>query len=129
ALFLSYAFTAPDQVPEAYRSSTPWSGTLPLVELKRTLKHLGGVVGAAEARSVLRATSFDCSNFHASKPNSKSTAHFYLQYQRSSLHGLTVTQDGAALEPTWNTEVGDFGWARPPKDPVSNPPGGRYSVR
>ena len=129
ALFLSYAFTAPDQVPEAYRSSTPWSGTLPLLELKRTLKRLGAEPAAAEARSVLRATSFDCSNFHASKPNSRSTAHFYLQYQQSSLQGLTVNQYGAALETTWNTEIGDFGWARPPKDPVSNPPGGRYPVR
>lgn len=129
ALFLSYAFTAPDQVPEAYRSSTPWSGTLPLLELKRTLKRLGAVPAAAEARSVLRSTSFDCSSFHASKPNTKSTAHFYLQYQKSSLQGLTVSQYGAALETTWDTEIGDFGWARPPKDPVSNPPGGRYPVR
>ena len=56
ALFLSYAFTAPEQVPEAYRSSTPWSGTLPLLELKRTLKRLGAEPAAAEARSVLRAT-------------------------------------------------------------------------
>jgi hypothetical protein len=129
ALFLSYAFTAPDQVPEAYRSSTPWSGTLPLLELKRTLKRLGAVPAAAEARSVLRASSFDCSNFHANKPNTKSTAHFYLQYTNSALQGLTVNQYGAALETTWSTEIGGFGWARPPKDPVSNPPGGRYPVR
>jgi hypothetical protein len=129
ALFLSYAFTAPDQVPEAYRSSTPWSGTLPLLELKRTLKRLGAVPAAAEARSVLRATSFDCSNFRASKPNTKSTAHFYLQYKNSSLQGLTANQYGSALETTWSTEISGFGWARPPKDPVSNPPGGRYPVR
>ena len=38
----------------------------------------------------LRATSFDCSSFHANKPNTKSTAHFYLQYTNSSLQGLTV---------------------------------------
>ena len=129
ALFLSYAFTAPNQVPEAYRSSTPWSGTLPLLELKRTLKRLGAVPAAAEARSVLRATSFDCSSFHASRPNTKSTAHFYLQYKNSSLKGLAANQYGSALETTWDTEIGDFGWARPPKDPVSNPPGGRYPVR
>ena len=73
--------------------------------------------------------SFDCSNFHASKPNTKSTAHFYLQYKNASLHGLTVNQYGSALETTWDTEIGGFGWARPPKDPVSNPPGGRYPVR
>ena len=129
ALYLSYAFTAPDQVPAAYQSSTPWSGTLPLLQLQETLETLGQAPAAVEARSALRAASFNCGGFGANKPNSKSTAHFYLQYKRSAVKNLTINAYAAALETTWKTEITRFGWARPPKDPVSNPPGGRYPVR
>ena len=74
--------------------------------------------------------SFDCSSFHASKPNTKSTAALLPAVQRTPRSRASRSnQYGAALETTWGTEIGDFGWARPPKDPVSNPPGGRYPVR
>jgi hypothetical protein len=129
ALFLSYAFTAPDQLPADYRSSTPWSGTLPLLELEQTLEDLGRAPAAVEARSALRAASFNCGGFDASKPDSKATRHFYLQYERSAIRKLSVKGYAAALETTWKTEITRFGWAAPPKDPVSNPPGGRYPVR
>ena len=33
------------------------------------------------------------------------------------------------METTWDTEVSSFGWAKPPKDPVAYPKGGRYPVR
>jgi hypothetical protein len=129
ALYLSYAFTAPSLVPDAFRSSAPWDGTLPLVELKATLDRLGDAPAAGTARALLRGPSFNCPNFTADKPQQVSTKHFYIQYSRPKLRGLTIGRYAAALEQTWTTEIARFGWAKPPRDPVSYPKHGRYPVR
>jgi hypothetical protein len=127
ALYLAWAFSAPERVPEAYVSDAPWSGTLPLLELQRTLPELGDAPAAATARSALRAKTFACPGTTGSLPKKRSTKHFYIQY--STMKGATINQYAAALETTWKTEIGKFGWAKPPKDPVSYPKGGRYPVR
>lgn len=127
ALYLTWAFRAPHRVPEEYVSDTPWSGTLPLLELQRTLPELGDAPAAAAARSALRAKTFACPGTTGKLPKKRSTKHFYIQYK--TLRGATINQYAAALETTWKTEVGKFGWAKPPKDPVSYPKGGRYPVR
>ena len=110
-------------------SDTPWDGTLPLLELKDTLAGLEAGPAVSSARSLLRGPSFTCPNYSAAKPNTKSTQHFYIQYKNSTLQGLTINQYASALETTWDTEITDFGWAKPPKDPVRYPKGGRYPVR
>ncbi len=97
--------------------------------MEQTLEDLGRAPAAVEARSALRAASFNCGGFDASKPDTKATRHFYLQYERSAIRKLSVKGYAAALETTWKTEITRFGWAAPPKDAVSNPPGGRYPVR
>ncbi len=103
ALYLSYAFTAPERVPAAYASATPWDGTLPLLELKDTLAGLRAAPAVSAARSLLRGPSFTCPNYSATKPDTKATPHFYLQYKNSTLQGLTINQYASALETTWDT--------------------------
>jgi hypothetical protein len=127
-LMLTYAFTSPRSLPAAYRSPTPWDGTLPLLELERTLERLPASAPVTAARSELRATSFDCERYDSSLPHVNRTKHFYLQYG-SIGGGLSANQYANTLETTWQTEISKFGWARPPKDPVSYPPNGRYPVR
>jgi hypothetical protein len=127
ALYLAWAFSAPDRVPEEYVSDTPWSGTLPLLELQRTLPELGDAPAAATARSALRGKTFACPGTTGSLPKNRSTKHFYIQH--STMKGASINEYAAALETTWKTEIGKFGWAKPPKDPVSYPKGGRYPVR
>jgi len=127
ALYLTWAFSAPQRVPEEYSSATPWSGTLPLLELQRTLPELGDAPAAAAARSTLRAKTFACPGTTGKLPKKRSTKHFYIQYK--TIRDATINQYASALETTWRTEVGKFGWAKPPKDPVSYPKGGRYPVR
>ena len=127
ALYLTWAFSAPHRVPEEYASDTPWSGTLPLLQLQTILPELGDAPAAATARSTLRAKTFACPGTTGKLPKKRSTKHFYIQY--STLKGATIKQYASALETTWKTEVGKFGWAKPPKDPVSYPKGGRYPVR
>jgi hypothetical protein len=128
ALYLSYAFTAPNRIPEGYRSATPWDGTMPLFELREDLDSLSGPTAVA-ARAVLRGPSFTCPNFSGHKPNTKASTHFYVQYKASALQHLTIAKYVKALEHTWGTEVVKFGWSKPPQDPVSHPKGGRYPVR
>ena len=129
ALYLTWAFTAPSKLPEAYVSDTPWSGTLPLLRLRELLPALGDAPAAATARIELRGRTFDCPGTGGSLPQARSTPHFYVQYKASALQGLSISAYATALETTWRTEIGSFGWAKPPKDPVSYPPGGRYPVR
>ncbi len=129
ALFLTWAFTAPARVPEAYVSDTPWSGTLPLLGLRKTLRSLGDALAARSARFELRGTTFACPGTRGSLPNTRSSEHFYLQYRASSLVSLTIARYAATLDAAWETEIRRFGWARPPRDPGRRPPGGRYPVR
>lgn len=129
AIYLTWAFTAPDEVPEAYVSETPWSGTLPLLRLRERVAALGDSPTALAARSELRGATFACPGTSGSLPNRRSSAHFHIQYKPSALQGLTIARYASALETTWATEIGTFKWAKPPRDPVSAPPGGRYPVR
>jgi hypothetical protein len=127
ALYLTYAFTAPEQLPATYASTTPWDGTLPLLELKRTLKRLPAD-SAARAADARLAQIFACPGASGPVSKVKKSDHFYLQY--GTIHGgLTANQYVNTLETSWDTEVTRFGWAKPPKDPVSYPAGGRYPVR
>jgi hypothetical protein len=129
ALYMAWAFTAPSRIPDAYVSDTPWSGTLPLLRLRERLSVLGDDPAAVAARIQLRGRSFACPGTSGSLPQRKSTPHFYVQYKASALQGLAIGAYATALETAWKTEIGRFGWAKPPKDPVSYPPGGRYPVR
>jgi len=129
ALYLTWAFTAPARLPEAYVSDTPWSGTLPLLRLRERLPALGDAPAAVAARIELRGSTFACPGTRGSLPQTRSTSHFYVQYKASALQGLSIGSYTSALETTWTTEIGRFGWAKPPADPVSYPPGRRYPVR
>jgi hypothetical protein len=127
ALFLRDAFTSPKRLPVAYRSATPWDGTLPLLELRQLLDRLPATARVLAARADLRGATFDCDGFHADLPHQVRTGHFYLQYGSIGA-GLSASQYASALEATWHTEITRYGWARPPRDPVGTP-GGRYAVR
>jgi hypothetical protein len=129
ALLLTWAFTDPGRVPEAYVSDRPWSGTLPLLGLQETLPTLGDAPAARVARAELRGPTFACPGTRGALPHTRSSRHFYLQYRASSLVSLTVAKYAATLDAAWQTEIRRFGWARPPRRPGRRPPGGRYPVR
>ena len=129
ALYLTWAFSAPARVPAAYVSDTPWRGTIPLLELQQELPELGDAPAANAARAALRGATFACPGTGGSLPQNRATKHFYLQYKASALQGLSIGQYAGSLETAWKTEIGSFGWAAPPRDPVSYPAKGRYPVR
>jgi len=129
-LYKAWALVLPAAVPSEFVSDSPWEGTLTMLQVRRSLSRLDAArmtPALADAASRIDTT---CSDSTSNRPNSKSTNHFYFRYRASSIGGgLTIGQYAAALETAWKTEIGTFGWARPPKDPRAGLPGGRYLVR
>ena len=130
-LLRAYAIAAPDRLPPAYRSSTPWDGTTVLLELSRAVKKMPPGPTAREIEALVEpaVAGSTCSSSSSSLPNSTSTAHFYVEYGTIAVaSGLDVADYTASLETAWTTEVDSFGWAAPPVAP-SPAPGSRYHVR
>ena len=130
ARYLTWAFTAPARVPAAYRSATPWDGTVPLMQLSQIGPSLPPGADRSTVRAaVARLTTLPCNGAARPLPTRASTKHFFIEYGRAKLRGVMIGGYGAALETTWRTEVGRFRWPAPPKDPRLPVPGGRYLVR
>ncbi len=130
ARFLTWAFTASSRLPAAYRSSTPWEGTLPLLQLQQIAPDLGHGPAASQVRAdVRRFTSLPCRSATSSLPTHTSTRHFFVEYAPAKLRGLKIGAYRSTLEQTWSKEVRSFRWAAPPRDPATPTPSGRYLVR
>ncbi len=130
ARYLLWAFTSPERVPAAYRSTTPWDGTLPLLHLRQMAPSLGdGPAARAVRAGVEKLTTLPCRSARGPLPSRKKTKHFYIEYDARRLHGVRIAAYTNTLERTWKTEVTSFKWAAPPKDPSTNVPGGKYLVR
>ncbi|MEO8477121.1 MAG: hypothetical protein ABI572_08735 [Actinomycetota bacterium] len=129
-LYRAWALIRPDAVPSEFVSTTPWDGTLAMLQVRAELARIPAARMTSALRDAAERIDTTCPGSTGSLPNTKSTNHFYLKYRSAAIAGgLTIGQYAAALETTWKTEIGTFGWARPPKDPVNTPPGGRYLVR
>jgi hypothetical protein len=109
-----------DPLPERFQSSTPFDGTLPLLELH-------------ERRPMLHPTplgSDQCDVGSTPMPNTIESPHFYIEYNGATLGGgLTIEDYIAALEASWSKEVDQFGWAAPPPFTPNPAPNGKYPVR
>jgi hypothetical protein len=128
--YLAYALADSSRLPDAYRASGPWRGTLALLRLERgSRRHAAEPIsGEAEAPHAGGRRAATCSTSTGRLPDRVSTAHFFIQYDGAHLGGgLTIDDYAEALETTWATEIDAFGWAAPPVRHA--PPGDRYYVR
>ena len=124
-LYLAYALGRPEKLPSAYRSNTPWDGTLPLRHLRDSISQMKpGPRRDAAGEVVTAAAATGCDTSNGSLANETQSTHFYVQYGTVG-GGLTVTSYVNSLEGAWTKEVSSFGWAAPP----TPAPGGRYHVR
>jgi hypothetical protein len=131
-LLRAYALAAPRKLPAAYRSNTPWDGTLTLLRVHRAIPKLARGRARTEAvqlagPSAAAVTSCDTDST-GNLPDTTTTTNFWIQYDASTLDpSLAIGQYATSLQTTWNTEVGSFGWAAPP---LKTTPGGvKYHVR
>jgi hypothetical protein len=117
-----YALRGDSRLPAAYKSDTPWRGTLLARQIDRD---------QPAARAALLAIPGDPNittcDTSAGGTTSLQTAHFYIQYTPGTFgtSGLTINDYAASLEEAWSTEVDTFGWAAPPLDPDTE---GKYHV-
>lgn len=139
-LYLAYAMADPAKLPASFRSSAPWRGTLPLLNLKNTIRRDPSDPTLASAARVVDAGAGPGSGARSSRsgpptcslsterlPDSVRTTHFFIQYDGSKLGGGLGIQDYVdALEFTWTAEVATFGWAAPPARASAQ---GLYHVR
>jgi hypothetical protein len=125
-LYLAYALAKPGRLPEAFRSDTPWRGTLPLLELRERIAKMPSGTRKEALRSTLEAQSAPtkCSNNNAPS-NTTTSSHYLVHYPNSIGGGLDVQDYVDSLETAWTTEVTTFGWAAPPLHPNA---GGKYHV-
>jgi hypothetical protein len=126
--YLAYAVGRPARLPAAYRSSVPWRGTLPLLDLQQRAE--AGAVAASTARiaglATERAGTDNCGSSRGSLPKKKITNHFLIRYDPSGLRALRIGAYARTLEKSWHTEITDFGWPAPP---FKSGAGGLFHVR
>lgn len=124
-LYLAYALLNAEKLPAAYRSPQPWDGTLPLLQLQRSV----GQMAQGETRATVeRLLTGVCSDSTNSLPNVLNSSHYHIEYGAIG-GGLTIAEYSASLETTWTQEITTFGWAAPPVLASNPPPGNRYHVR
>lgn len=124
--YLAEAFANPTRLPARYRSSVPWRGTLPLLQLQQRAADSGTTV-ARIAGTTERAGSDGCGGYNGSQPKKRVTNHFLIRYDPTAIKGgLTIGNYARTLETSWGTEITDFGWPKPPLKASAN---GLYHVR
>lgn len=140
-LYLAYALALPARLPAAFRSPDPWRGTLPLLNLRSSIRRDPSDPALATAAKVLDAASGPRPHARAARsgrptcslsterlPDSVRTTHFFIQYDASKLGGGLEIEDYIdALEYAWTAEIATFGWAAPPAR--ASAPQGLYHVR
>jgi hypothetical protein len=134
-LYLAYALAAPDRLPVAYQSDTPFHGTVWLLQVHETLPTLAAGPAKAEIETLLGPAGGNtfCSSANEPSPDRLQTAHFILDYDKDEVNGgpdgLTIQDYADSLETSWTTEINDFGWARVPKHPNNPLPKRKYLVK
>lgn len=124
-LLLAYALARPDRLPERYRGSVPWDGTLPLLHLRERLAAAPPSPERDAAQEVLAASIASCDGGFT-VTNSLPSAHFYMEYGTIAAP-LDANGYSTSLETAWTKEVDTFGWAAPPVAP-SPAPNDKYHV-
>lgn len=124
-LYLAYALGDYEQLPARYRSSVPWHGTLPMLQLQEAVKTMK--VGPTRT-TIERVLTGTCGSSSTSLPSTTNSSHFHIEYGTIG-GGLALNNYVNSLETTWDTEINSFGWAAPPILGSNPPPGNRYHVR
>ena len=127
--YLIEAVRDPGGLPAWLLGRGGWSATMVLREINQARQALAG--GRAAFSPALRAAlaaptpqaATVCDTEDGA--NTLNTTHFHIVYD--SINTLTAQQYASALEETFSTEIGTYGWAQPPLS--DNNPFGRFPVQ
>jgi hypothetical protein len=117
-VYLARAVLAPERLPEHYRGTERWEGTVPLLRLSREVPRMRRARAREEVSDLLQEL---CPT--GGLPV-QTTPHFYVEY-RAPTGVPTLADYVATLNDAWTREVEDFEWPAPP----TPAPGNRYHVR
>jgi len=124
-LYLAYALTNSEELPQEYQSAVPWEGTLILRQLQNDLQRM--TPNHATTAAIHAILSSICSYSDDVLPNNFMSDHFYIEYGVIG-GGLSVNDYISSLETAWIKQVDQFNWAAPPIYGLNPSPGNRYPV-
>lgn len=127
--YLIYAVRDPGRLPASLLGRGGWSATMVLREINRARQSLAGgrAVFSPALRAALASPTPQAATVCDTEDgaNTINTVHFHIVYD--SVNTLTAQQYANALEETFSTEIGTYGWAQPPLS--DNNPFGRFPVQ
>jgi hypothetical protein len=115
-LYLAYALYEPQSLPAEFHSSLGWYGTQYVLEVQNGMSSARAAAPAAlraelGRMDILAATVCD----NDDGPNSASSTNFHFNYATiASDSGLTIADYITSTETTFDVQVIDYGWAKPP---------------
>jgi hypothetical protein len=110
-LYLAYALTNSEELPQKYHSAGPWEGTLNLPQLLNDLQRRAP--NHATTAAIHAVLSSICSYSDDVLPNNFMSDHFYIEFGVIG-GGLSVNDYISSLETAWIKQVDQFNWAAPP---------------
>jgi hypothetical protein len=137
-LYLAYSLFAPEKLPAAYQSDTPFHGAVWLLKLRRAVERMPIGVERAEIEALIGVGPADvgtsvCELSPLPNTNVLETEHFHIEYNAAEVNlgpdGLTIDDYARSLEGSWAAEVDAFAWAAPPSNPANPAPAGKYLVK
>lgn len=124
-LYLSYAISDYNKLPDQYKSDIPWEGTPVILQLQEAYTEITDGPDKLTLEIAISGTCLAGPGRNATLAGIE-TDNFFIEYN-SIGGGLTINDYITALEQTWQTEIMDFAWAAPPVV-NDNDIGNRYHV-
>ena len=134
-LYLAYALTAPEKLPAAYSSRTPFHGTTWLLKLRRGLRNMEKGETRTRIEEQMAEPEPTVEFCELSPPPAThvlETDHFRIAYNEEEVNGgpdgMTIEDYAESLEGAWAKEIVEYGWPAPPVL-AADPPGTKYFVK
>ncbi len=126
-LYLSYALYEPQSLPAQFHSNVGWYGTSYVREVETFLQSVSASSADAVHQELSRMNTLASTVCDAEDGvNSFDSTNFHFSYGTIG-GGLAIADYVTSMETTFNIEVTQFGWAKPPLN--ANNPFGLYPIQ
>ncbi|MBX3009965.1 MAG: hypothetical protein KF832_00615 [Caldilineaceae bacterium] len=114
ALYLAYALYEPQALPEQFRSKVGWHGTQAVLEVQTYMQRVHSATTDRVQQELSRMQTLAATVCDAEDgANTSDSTNFHFTYDTIS-GGLTLNDYKTSMETTFDIEVTQFGWAKPP---------------
>lgn len=114
ALYLAYALYEPKSLPARFQSNVGWHGTRYVKDVQNYLQNVNAAASDVVQQELSRLTTVANTICHkADGATSSDSANFHFNYNTIS-GTLTLADYSTALETSFDLEVIQYGWGKPP---------------